>query len=57
MAKKPNEEPKIVGAGIGGAAGGIIGAIVGGPTGAAIGAGVSGWLGHLIETDIRKNQK
>ena len=57
MAKKPNEEPKIVGAGIGGAAGGIIGAIVGGPIGAAIGAGVSGWLGHLIETDIRKSQK
>ena len=57
MAKKPNEEQKIIGAGIGGAAGGILGAIVGGPIGAAIGAGVSGWLGHLIETEIRKNQK
>lgn len=54
--KKSSEEPKIVGAGIGGAAGGIVGAIFGGPFGAAIGAGVSGWLGHQIETDIRKSQ-
>jgi uncharacterized protein YcfJ len=56
MAKKPDEEPKIVGAGIGGAAGGVIGAIVGGPIGAAIGAGVAGWLGHQIENDIRKKK-
>jgi len=57
VAKKKDEEPKIVGAGVGGAVGGVLGAIVGGPIGAAIGAGVSGWLGHLIETDIRKDQK
>lgn len=56
MAKKPDEEPKIVGAGIGGAAGGVIGAVVGGPIGAAIGAGVAGWLGHQIENDMRRKK-
>ena len=40
--KKPNEEPKIVGAGIGGATGAMIGAALGGPIGAVIGAGVTG---------------
>jgi uncharacterized protein YcfJ len=54
MAKKPNEEQKLVGAGIGGAVGGVIGAAVGGPIGAAIGAGISGWIGHQVETDLRR---
>lgn len=57
MAGKSNNEPKIIGAGVGGAAGGIFGAIIGGPIGAAIGAGVTGWLGHLIESDIRKDER
>ena len=56
MTKKPSEEPKIVGAGVGGAVGGVIGAVVGGPIGAAIGAGVAGWLGHQVESDLRKKR-
>lgn len=57
MAKqKPDEEPKVVGAGIGGAAGGIVGALIGGPVGAALGAGVTGWLGHEIEKDMQKKK-
>jgi uncharacterized protein YcfJ len=57
MAKQnPNEEPKVVGAGIGGAVGGVIGALVGGPIGAAVGAGASGWIGHEIEKDMRKKK-
>lgn len=54
--QKPNEEPKIVGAGIGGAAGGIVGAVIGGPIGAALGAGVTGWIGHEVEKDMRKKK-
>lgn len=56
MAKKSSDEPKVVGAGVGGAVGGVIGAVLGGPIGAAIGAGVSGWLGHQIESDLRKKR-
>lgn len=46
-----DEEPNIVGAGIGGAIGGVLGAMLGGPVGAALGAGAGGWLGHEIEKD------
>ncbi len=49
-----DEEPNVVGAGIGGAIGGVLGAIVGGPVGAALGAGAGGWLGHEIEKDTRE---
>ena len=52
--KKPNEEPKIVGAGIGGAGGAMIGAAFGGPVGAVIGAGVSALIGHWVEGELRK---
>jgi len=54
--QKPNEEPKVVGAGIGGAVGGIVGALIGGPLGALIGAGLSSWAGHEIEKDMRKKK-
>lgn len=50
-----DEEPNVVGAGIGGAIGGVIGAMLGGPFGAALGAGAGGWLGHEIEKDTREN--
>lgn len=57
MAKqKPNEEPKVLGAGIGGAVGGVVGALIGGPVGAAVGAGLSGLVGHEIEKDMRKKK-
>jgi len=56
VANKPNEEPKVVGAGVGGAIGGVVGAVLGGPIGAAIGAGISGWTGHQIESDMRKKK-
>jgi hypothetical protein len=53
MAKKEGEEPKIVGAGIGGAAGAMIGAAVGGPVGAVVGAGISALIGHWAEGELR----
>lgn len=52
--KKPNEESKIVGAGVGGAAGAMIGAALGGPVGAVIGAGVTALVGHWAEGELRK---
>ena len=52
--KKPNEQPKIVGAGVGGAAGAMIGAALGGPVGAVIGAGVTALVGHWAEGELRK---
>lgn len=55
MAKKnKGEEPRIVGAGIGGATGAMIGAAVGGPVGAVIGAGVTALVGHWAEGELRK---
>ena len=54
MAKKKSEEPKIVGAGIGGATGAMIGAAVGGPVGAVIGAGATALIGHWAEGELRK---
>lgn len=55
MAKQePNNTPKVVGAGIGGAAGAMIGAALGGPIGALIGAGVSALVGHWAEGELRK---
>lgn len=55
MAKrKPNEEPKIVGAGIGGATGAMIGAAVEGSVGAVIGAGITALVGHWAEGELRK---
>jgi outer membrane lipoprotein SlyB len=55
MAKNPNDkEPKLIGAGVGGAIGGVISAAIGGPLGAALGAGTSGWIGHEVEKDLRK---
>ena len=56
MANKPDEEPKVIGAGIGGAVGGVVGALVGGPIGAVIGAGVTSWIGHQVEADMRKKK-
>jgi outer membrane lipoprotein SlyB len=52
--KKPSEEPKIVGAGIGGATGAMMGAALGGPVGAVIGAGVTAFVGHWAEGELRK---
>ncbi len=54
MTKKPNEESKIVGAGIGGATGAMIGAALGGPVGAVVGAGVTALVGHWAECELRK---
>ncbi len=51
MAKKPNEEQKVVGAGIGKLIGGVVGALFGG----LIGAGIAGWVGHKVESEMRKN--
>lgn len=56
VAKRSNKEPRVIGAGIGGALGGVIGALVGGPIGAVVGAGVSSWVGHQVEADIRKRK-
>jgi len=54
MAKK--DEPKLVGATVGGAVGGFLGALVGGPVGAVIGAGAASWVGHQVETDMKKGR-
>lgn len=51
-----SKEPKIIGAGIGGAAGAMIGAVVGGPVGALIGAGVAALVGHKAEQELRKKK-
>ncbi|MGC8473706.1 MAG: glycine zipper domain-containing protein [Candidatus Dormibacteria bacterium] len=56
QARRPNEEARLIGAGIGGAAGGVIGAIVGGPVGAGVGGAIGGWLGHVITTELSKGQ-
>jgi outer membrane lipoprotein SlyB len=42
------KDKKVVGATVGGAAGGFIGAIVAGPVGALIGSAVASWVGHKI---------
>ena len=56
MANKSNKESKVIGAGIGGAFGGVVGALLGGPIGAVVGAGLSSWVGHQVETDMRKRK-
>lgn len=53
---RSSKEPKIIGAGIGGAAGAMIGAVVGGPVGALIGAGVAALVGHKAEQELRKKK-
>jgi uncharacterized protein YcfJ len=52
--KKKDKEARVVGATIGGAAGGLIGAIVAGPAGAAIGSAAASWLGHEVAKEARK---
>jgi hypothetical protein len=48
MTKKPNEEPKLVGAGIGDAAWGALGVLVGGPgEPQLVQVSVSGWVTKL----------
>lgn len=54
MAKKQSREPRIVGAGIGGAVGAMLGAAMGGPGGAVIGAGASALIGHWAQGELRK---
>ncbi|MHB8394341.1 MAG: hypothetical protein ACYDC5_07545 [Candidatus Dormibacteria bacterium] len=54
MAGKPNKEARVIGAGVGGAAGGMIGAALGGPVGAVIGAALAAWMGHGIAIEAEK---
>jgi hypothetical protein len=42
------KDKEVLGATIGGAAGGFIGAVVGGPIGALLGAAAVSWVGHQI---------
>lgn len=52
--RKPDKEAQVIGATIGGAAGGLVGAVLGGPIGALIGAAFSSWVGHEIAGEASK---
>ena len=54
MADTQDKERRIIGATVGGAAGGAIGAALGGRTGATIGGGVSSLVGHWVEHALRR---
>ncbi|HTX68842.1 MAG TPA: hypothetical protein VMH50_06810 [Thermoleophilia bacterium] len=54
MADKADKERRIIGATIGGAAGGAVGAALGGRIGATIGGGVSSLIGHWVEHALRR---
>jgi uncharacterized protein YcfJ len=54
MADKADKERRIIGATIGGAAGGAVGAAFGGRIGATIGGGVSSLVGHWVEHALRR---
>jgi hypothetical protein len=43
------KERHVLGATIGGAAGGLVGALLAGPVGALVGAAIASYVGHQIE--------